>query len=214
MNVFDFDNKLRKKHGEHIIGVDECGRGAVAGPLCAGAVMFAPDTRIVAVKDSKQLDEKSREELYELITEQAIAWHVAFISAEDVDKMGITKANCAAMEEAIREVERKSGIKANLYVVDQSPLKIANMLMMPKADSLSASVAAGSIIAKVAHDRHMAELAKQYPNYNLEVNKGYGNPDHIELIKKHGKAEGLHRMSFKIKALSPYKQVRIEDLFN
>ena len=209
MNVFDFDNSLRAKYGTNIIGVDECGRGSLAGPLCAGAVIFHPDTKINGIKDSKQLSPKDRLDLYDEITEQAIAWYVALIQPEEIDRIGINPANIKAMEVAANKTTEDSKLKINLYAVDQSPLKIKNMLMMPKFDSLSASVAAASIIAKVTHDKYMDELSITYPNYNLSDNKGYGNPEHIALIKKYGKIEGLHRMSFKIKALSNYTQVSL-----
>jgi len=212
MNVFDFDNSLRAKYGPNIIGVDECARGSLAGPICAGAVIFHADTNIKGIKDSKQLSPKNRLDLYEEITKQAIAWHVAFIQAEEIDRIGINPSNTKAMEIAIKETVCASKLKIDLYVIDQSPLKMKNMLMMPRMDSLSASVAAASILAKVTHDKYMDELSITYPNYNLSDNKGYGNPEHIALIKKYGKIQGLHRMSFKIKALSNYTQVSLNDL--
>lgn len=207
-----FDEGLREKYGPVIMGVDEVGRGCWFGPLVAGAVVLPADVKLVGLNDSKQLTEEQREDLYEQIKEKAVCWSVAFIEAEEIDKRGLTWANVTAMVRAAKQAEGLNSTIVNLYVIDQSPCKKLNPhVMMSKADSTSLCVAAASVMAKVTRDRHIKEIAKQYPQYGLEDNKGYINPAHIEAVNKYGLVKGLHRFSYKVTGFNKPVQASMMD---
>ena len=178
---------------EYICGVDEVGRGPLAGPVVAGAVILPKDCDILYLNDSKQLSEKKREELYEIIMEKALSAAVGFGSPELIDDINILQADYVAMREAIS----KLSVKPSLLLNDAVTIPEIDIKQIPiiKGDAKSASIAAASIIAKVTRDRMMVEFADIYPEYGFESNKGYGSKGHIEALKKYGPTP-IHRRSF------------------
>ena len=187
---------------QYIIGVDEAGRGPLAGPVVAGACCFLKCSSIDGIMDSKQTTEKSREELYEILTSnQDIIWDVSIVSHEEIDEINILQASLKAMKQATEGLLSKiSKISPNTCIALIDGNKIP--LDMPvysqfviKGDSLCYSIAAASIIAKVTRDRIMVELDKKYPLYNLAQHKGYPTFEHRTLLLKHGASE-IHRKTF------------------
>ena len=176
-----------------LAGVDEAGRGPLAGPVVAAAVVFPRETEIPKVKDSKKLSEKIRERLFDEIIKNAIAYGIGIVYQNEIDEINILQATLKAMHNAVNSLK----IKPSLVLVDgnkkfECESKIETIV---KGDSKSFSVAAASIIAKVTRDRIMQILALDYPEYNWHKNKGYGTSEHIEAIKKFGATE-IHRRSF------------------
>ena len=194
-----FDDELRLKYGRYIAGIDECGRGSLAGPLVAACVVLDSTQVLEGVNDSKKLTEKKREELYHKIISSCVSYGIVEISAEDIDKNGIQQANLQAMINSAFMATHYIDELPHLYVIDQGPKNDLNpQLMIPKADSTSLSVAAASIIAKVHHDRVLAKLHEDYPEYDLISNKGYITAKHKEAIVKFG-LQHFHRKSYQIK---------------
>lgn len=181
------------KEFTYICGVDEAGRGPLAGPVVAGAVILPKDCRILYMNDSKQLTEKKREELYDVIMERAIAWGVGYASPQRIDEINILQATYEAMREAIGALSNKPDILLN----DAVTIPGIGIPQVPiiKGDAKSISIAAASIIAKVTRDRLMLEYDKLFPEYDFAGNKGYGSGGHIEALKKHGPTS-IHRKSF------------------
>lgn len=181
------------KEYAYICGIDEVGRGPLAGPVVAGAVILPRDCRILYINDSKQLSEKKREELYEAITEQAIAYAVGFASPQRIDEINILQATYEAMREAVGKLEPQPDILLN----DAVTIPGIHLPQVPiiKGDAKSISIGAASIIAKVTRDRLMMEYDKVYPQYGFAGNKGYGSAAHIEALKKFGPTP-IHRKSF------------------
>lgn len=177
----------------YICGIDEAGRGPLAGPVVAGAVILPRDCRILYINDSKQLTEKKREELYEVIREQAVAWAVGYASPARIDEINILQATYEAMREAVGKLDPAPEILLN-DAVEIPGLQIRQIPII-KGDAKSISIAAASILAKVTRDRLMREYDKQFPQYGFEGNKGYGSAAHIEALKKYGPAP-IHRRSF------------------
>ena len=183
-----FDDELRLKYGRYIAGIDECGRGSLAGPLVAACV-----------NDSKKLSQKKREELYDKIITSCISYGLTEISAEEIDEKGIQEANLNAMISSASKAIKYIDELPHLYIIDQGPKNnLHPQLMIPKADSTSLAVAAASIIAKVHHDRVLAKLHEDYPEYDLISNKGYITAKHKEAIVKFG-LQHFHRKSYQIK---------------
>ena len=181
------------KEYAYICGVDEVGRGPLAGPVVAGAVILPKDCRILYINDSKQLSEKKREELYEIIKEQAVAWAVGYASPERIDEINILQATYEAMREAIGALSPKPELLLNDAVT--IPQITIPQVPIIKGDAKSISIGAASIMAKVTRDRMMVEYDKVYPEYDFAGNKGYGSTGHIEALKKYG-ATPIHRKSF------------------
>ena len=176
-----------------IAGVDEVGRGPLAGPVCAAAVIFPFDTVIEGINDSKKLSEKKREMLYKIIDEKSLAWATAYVEPEIIDQINIRQATHLAMEAAVDALK----IKADFILVDGNdgiPFKTPSEYII-KGDCKSQSVAAASIMAKVTRDRYMKEMANTYPDYGFEKNKGYGTQAHMEGIRRIGLCP-LHRRTF------------------
>ncbi len=177
----------------YICGIDEAGRGPLAGPVVAGAVILPKNCDILYINDSKQLSEKKREELYTVITQQAVAWAVGYASPERIDEINILQATYEAMREAVGKLSPAPDILLNDAVripgVDISQVPIV------KGDAKSISIGAASIIAKVTRDRMMAEYDGIFPEYGFAGNKGYGSSAHIEALKKYGPSP-IHRRSF------------------
>lgn len=180
---------------EYICGIDEVGRGPLAGPVCAGAVILPKDETILYLNDSKKLTAKKREELYDIILERAVAVQTAFISHEIIDKINILQATYEAMRTAVKKLSPTPDILLNDAVT--IPEMDCNIVQVPiiHGDAKSVSIAAASIVAKVERDRLMQEYDALYPEYGFASNKGYGSKEHIEAIKKHG-ACPIHRLSF------------------
>lgn len=197
-----YDDQLREQYGEIVVGCDEVGRGAVAGPMCSAAVILPVGVELQGLNDSKKLEEKKREELYEVIMRSALAVSVAWSSVEEIDSKGITYANQHTMEQACAEVQGMMPCRVSVYVVDQAPrFPFSPCIMIPKADGTSQAVAAASIVAKVTRDRFMTALAEEHPGYGLATNKGYLNNGHMEGLLKNGRVVNLHRISFHIKGI-------------
>ncbi len=175
-------------------GVDEAGRGPLAGNVYAAAVILERGAVVEGLNDSKKLSEKKRELLFDVIKEKALSWAVGTASVSEIEETDILSANFLAMRRAID----KLSVKPELILVDGN-IKIRGMEerceAVVKGDSLSMAIAAASVLAKVSRDRYMLEMAKRYPEYEFEKHKGYGTARHIELIKKYGPCE-IHRRSF------------------
>lgn len=179
----------------YICGIDEVGRGPLAGPVCAGAVILPKDVDILYLNDSKKLSAKKRDELYDIILEQAVAVSTAFETHEVIDEINILQATYKAMRTAIQNLSVKPDILLNdaVTIPDIDP----GIIQVPiiKGDARSVSIAAASIVAKVQRDRLMEEYDALYPEYGFASNKGYGSKDHIAAIKKYGPCP-IHRLSF------------------
>ncbi len=176
-----------------ICGIDEAGRGPLAGPVAAGAVILPGDCDILYLNDSKQLTEKKREELYDVIMEKALAAATGFVSPRRIDEINILQATCEAMRMAIDALK----VKPDLLLNDAVTIPGVSIKQVPiiRGDAQSVSIAAASIIAKVERDRRMKEYDRLYPEYGFASNKGYGTRTHIEAIRKFGPSP-IHRRSF------------------
>ncbi len=177
----------------HICGIDEAGRGPLAGPVVAGAVILPKDKEILYLNDSKQLSARKREELYAVIMEQAVAASVGIVSPETIDDINILQATYQAMRIAIDNLSVKPDMLMNDAVI--IPEVHTKQIAIVKGDAKSVSIAAASIIAKVTRDRMMVEYDKIYPQYHFSSNKGYGSQEHIEALKEFGPCP-IHRKSF------------------
>lgn len=177
----------------HICGIDEVGRGPLAGPVVAAAVILPPDCGILYINDSKKLSEKKREELYPLIMEQALAVGIGQASPERIDEINILQATYEAMREAIH----KLSIRPDILLNDAVEIPEVDIVQVPiiKGDAKSISIAAASIVAKVTRDRMMIEYDATMPEYGFASNKGYGTAAHIAALKANGPTE-IHRKSF------------------
>ena len=177
----------------HICGIDEVGRCPLAGPVVAGAVILPKDRYILYINDSKQLSEKKREELYDIIMEKAVAVSVGYASVERIDEINILQATYEAMRDAISKLPVSPDILLNDAVT--IPQVTIPQIPIIKGDAKSISIGAASIIAKVTRDRLMVEYDSVFPEYGFASNKGYGSAAHIEAIKKNGPCP-IHRRSF------------------
>lgn len=176
-----------------ICGVDEAGRGPLAGPVCAAAVILPPHTEIPGLNDSKKLSDKRRRELFPVIQEKAIAYGIAFATEREIDELNILQATFLAMRRAIDQLEGK----ADFALIDGNRETDFGLPVMTvvKGDSRSANIAAASILAKVTRDAYMEKLAREYPEYGFEVHKGYGTKRHYEALREYGTSP-VHRKSF------------------
>ncbi len=174
-------------------GIDEAGRGPLAGPVVAGAVILPENCRILYLNDSKKLTEKRREELYEEITEKAVAWGVGMVSPARIDEINILQATYEAMREAVGKLQVEPQILLNDAV--RIPQVSIPQVPIIKGDAKSLSIAAASVVAKVTRDRLMREYDKVMPEYGFASHKGYGSAAHIEALKKYGPSP-IHRRSF------------------
>ena len=192
-----YETVLYEKGAIFVAGVDEVGRGPLAGPVVAASVILPPDFDILGIDDSKKLSEKRRNELDVLIRESAIAYGIGMCNEQVIDEINILEATKLAMKEAIREAEKMLGSSVDHILLDAVSLRDLDrpQTSIIKGDCLSVSIAAASIIAKVARDTMMAEYSEIYPHYCFEQNKGYGTQAHYEGIKAHGLCR-IHRRSF------------------
>lgn len=177
----------------YICGIDEVGRGPLAGPVVAGAVILPKDCDILYLNDSKQLSEKKREELYGVIMEKAVSTGLGFVSPERIDQINILQATYEAMREAITKLSPQPDLLLNDAVT--IPKVAIRQVPIIKGDAKSISIAAASIIAKVTRDRLMVQYDSVFPEYGFASNKGYGAAAHIEALRKHGPTP-IHRRSF------------------
>jgi ribonuclease HII len=191
--MLEYENELYEKGYSLIAGVDEAGRGPLCGPVVAAAVILKKDSHIAGVNDSKKLSEKKREELYEKITNEALAYAVGIVDEKTIDKINILEATRLAMKQAVEGLK----ILPEYVLVDAEKKVPISIPFSPiiKGDAKSESIAAASIIAKVTRDRLMQTEALKYPEYNFNKNKGYGTRDHILAIKEHGLCP-IHRVTF------------------
>lgn len=197
-NWLYYEENAIKKGFTSICGVDEAGRGPLAGPVCAAAVILKPGQIIDGVNDSKKLSEKKREQLYDVIKNEALAYSIAFSSVEEIEEMNILNATMLAMKRAVEGL----GVKADYALIDGNrlpPLDISCEYVV-KGDAKSMSIASASILAKVSRDRLCREYAEKYPQYGFEKHKGYGTKLHTQAIREYGPCE-IHRMSFLTKIL-------------
>ncbi|MCR5636180.1 MAG: ribonuclease HII [Clostridiales bacterium] len=195
--------KLLNEQGYSLIcGIDEAGRGPLAGPVCAAAVILPNGLIIPGVNDSKKLSEKKREQLFDVIIDSAVAYTIAFATVEEIEEMNILNATMLAMKRACEGLDPK----ADFAIIDgnKTPKLDCPAYSIVKGDSLSQSIAAASILAKVSRDRLITKAAEQYPQYFFEKHKGYGTALHTEMIKKYGPCP-IHRMSFLKKILKENK---------
>ena len=193
MDWLEFENKVIASGYSAVCGVDEAGRGPLAGPVCAAAVILPQNTVIDGVNDSKKLSEKKREQLFDVITEKALAYCVAWASVEEIEEINILNAAMLAMKRAVEGLS----IKADFALIDgnKTPDLDIPAYSIVKGDARSMSIAAASILAKVSRDRLMYEYDTKYPQYNFAKHKGYGTTIHREMILKYGPCE-IHRPSF------------------
>lgn len=194
MPDYSYEQAAEDSGFKYICGVDEAGRGPLAGPVCAAAVILPKGLEIESLNDSKKLSEKKREQLFDVITEKALSYCVAYGTLEEIESVNILKATFLAMNRAIEGLE----IKPDFALIDGNRLpdnmKI-NGAAIVKGDAKSMSIAAASILAKVSRDRLLLDYDKKYPIYQFAKHKGYGTKLHTDLIKEHGPCE-IHRMSF------------------
>ena len=193
INLWEIENSLYAEGYKMICGVDEAGRGPLAGPVCAAAAILPKGLELPGLNDSKKLTDKKRRELFPIIKEQAIAYGIGLASHEEIDEINILQATYLAMERAIAQLEGK----ADFALIDGNRAKDFGLPVrtVVKGDSLSASIAAASILAKVTRDDIMMEMAEKYPEYGFDVHKGYGTKAHYEALRAHGHSP-IHRMTF------------------
>lgn len=192
-NMWQIEEKYYSQGIRMICGVDEAGRGPLAGPVCAAAVILPPNVEIPGLDDSKKLSDKRRRELFPLIQEKAIAYGIAFADHIEIDEINILQATYLAMERAMKQLK----ITPELALIDGNRAKDFGVPVetVVHGDSLSASIAAASVLAKVTRDDYMLEMAEKYPQYGFEIHKGYGTKAHYAALTRYGHSP-IHRMTF------------------
>ena len=193
INMWEIENGLQAQGITAICGVDEAGRGPLAGPVCAAAVILPENLEIPGLNDSKKLTDKKRRELFPIIKEQAIAYGIGLASHEEIDEINILQATFLAMKRALAQLEGK----ADFALIDgnrETDFGIPVQTVV-KGDSRSANIAAASVLAKVTRDDIMEAMAEEYPQYGFEIHKGYGTKAHYAALTAHGPSP-IHRMSF------------------
>ena len=203
MPDFEIEKAALSRGYNFICGVDEAGRGPLAGPVCAAAVILPTDLEIDGLNDSKKISEKKREMLYDVICEKALAYCISFGTLEEIEELNILEATFLAMNRSIDGLN----IKPDYALIDGN--RVPKNIKVPcetvvKGDAKSASIAAASILAKVTRDRLLLEYDSEYPEYNFKKHKGYGTKEHTDLILKYGPCP-IHRMSFLKKLLGDSK---------
>lgn len=192
-NMWEIEQEYFSKGVRLICGVDEAGRGPLAGPVCAAAVILPANIDIPGLDDSKKLSDKRRRALFPIIKEQAVAYSIAFADHSEIDSINILQATLLAMERAIHGLP----VKPEVALIDGNREKDFGLPVQTviQGDSRSASIAAASILAKVTRDDYMLEMAAKYPQYGFDVHKGYGTKIHYAALAEHGPCP-IHRMSF------------------
>lgn len=193
INMWEIENSYFENGINLICGVDEAGRGPLAGPVCAAAVILPKNCEIPGLNDSKKLTDKCRRELVPVIKSLAISYGIAFASEQEIDDINILQATFLAMERAIAQLS----VKPELALIDGNREKDFGIPVrtVVHGDSLSASVAAASVLAKVTRDDLMMEMAEKYPRYGFEIHKGYGTKAHYAALTEYGPSK-IHRMTF------------------
>ena len=193
VNMWEIEDGYFAEGVKVICGVDEAGRGPLAGPVCAAAVILPEHLEIPGLTDSKKLTDKKRRELYPVIKEQAIAYGIGFATEQEIDEINILQATFLAMQRALDQLS----VKPELALIDGNREKDFGIPVktVVKGDSLSANIAAASVLAKVTRDDLMVEMAEKYPQYGFEIHKGYGTKVHYAALTEHGPCPA-HRMSF------------------
>ena len=194
VNMLEFEKKYYDMGYKYIAGVDEAGRGPLAGPVFAAAVIFDKDTYIEEINDSKKLSEKKRDELYDVIIEKALSYCIVSVDEKEIDRINILASTLKCFNLAVSGLS----VKPDVALIDgnrvgEMPTQCETVV---KGDARSMSIAAASILAKVARDRYITELDKKYPEYNFAKHKGYGTKEHLEAIAKYGPSP-IHRLTFK-----------------
>ncbi len=193
VNMWEIEEGFYAQGVKVICGVDEAGRGPLAGPVCAAAVILPPHLDIPGLTDSKKLTDKKRRELFPLIQEQALAWGIGFATEQEIDGINILQATFLAMQRALDQLS----IRPDLALIDGNREKDFGLPVktVVKGDSLSLNIAAASVLAKVTRDDLMETLGETYPQYGFEIHKGYGTRAHYAALTEHGPCPA-HRMSF------------------
>ena len=193
VNMWEIEDGFYSDEIQVICGVDEAGRGPLAGPVCAAAVILPKHAELPGLTDSKKLTDKKRRELYPLIMEQAIAYGIGFATEQEIDEINVLQATFLAMQRALDQLT----VKPDLALIDGNREKDFGLPVktVVKGDSLSANIAAASILAKVTRDNLMVEMAEKYPQYGFEIHKGYGTKAHYAALREYG-ASPVHRMTF------------------
>lgn len=191
--TYEYENYYKSQGFQAVCGVDEAGRGPLAGPVFAAAVILPDGLENIGLNDSKKLTEKKRNALFDIIKEKAIAWCVASADEKEIDELNILNATFLAMQRAINGLS----VSPDIALIDgnRRPNTGIEEVTIVKGDAKSVSIAAASVLAKVSRDRYMLELDKQYPEYQFAKHKGYPTALHYEMIKKYG-ISPVHRLSF------------------
>ena len=193
MDLWTLEQEIYDEGYSLICGVDEAGRGPLAGPVCAAGVILPRGLEISGLNDSKKLSEKKREELFDLITDKAVSFGIAFAEVEEIEKLNILNATFLAMNRAIEQLSPKP----ELALIDgnrSTGIRFPNRCIV-KGDARCADIAAASVLAKVTRDRYMLKMAEAFPQYHFEQHKGYGTKLHYEALDAYGPSP-IHRMSF------------------
>ena len=193
VNMWAYEEEVFSQGYKLVCGIDEAGRGPLAGPVCAAAVILPEHLQIPGLTDSKKLSDKRRRELMPVIKEKAIAYGIGFASHEEIDEINILQATYLAMERALAQLN----VQPDIALIDGNRAKDFGLPVrtVVKGDSLSMNIAAASILAKVTRDDLMVEMAEKYPQYGFEIHKGYGTKAHYEALRTHG-ATPIHRKTF------------------
>lgn len=193
VNMWEMEDSFYGEEIQVICGVDEAGRGPLAGPVCAAAVILPKHLMLPGLTDSKKLTDKKRRELFPIIQEQAIAYGIGLATEQEIDEINILQATFLAMQRALDQLP----VKPDLALIDGNRAKDFGVPVktIVKGDSLSANIAAASILAKVTRDNLMQEMAETYPQYGFEIHKGYGTKAHYAALREFG-ACPIHRMTF------------------
>ena len=193
LTMWEIEDENYAEGVEVICGVDEAGRGPLAGPVCAAAVILPPHLRIPGLNDSKKLSDKRRRELFPMICDQALAYGIAFATEQEIDEINILHATFLAMERALAQLK----IRPDLVLIDGNRQKDFGLPVktVVKGDSLSANIAAASVLAKVTRDDLMIRQATEFPEYGFEIHKGYGTRAHYAALEQYGPSP-IHRMTF------------------
>ena len=192
-NMWEIEDSFYSRGVNVICGVDEAGRGPLAGPVCAAAVILPEHLQIPGLTDSKKLSDKKRRELFPVIREQALAWGIGFASESEIDEINILQATFLAMKRALEQLD----LRPEMALIDGNRETDFGLPVhtVVKGDSLSANIAAASILAKVSRDDYMLDMARQYPQYGFEIHKGYGTRAHYDALREFGPCP-IHRRTF------------------
>lgn len=202
MTLFEYDSEIRQQGCGVLCGIDEAGRGPLAGPVVAGAVILPDGVEIIGLNDSKKLSEKKRDNLYDVILEKALYYGIGYASHEEIDEINILNATYLAMRRAVENLLAQGAVGIDLLLVDgnRDPKIGYPTRTVVKGDGTSASIAAASILAKVTRDREMLQLDQEYPAYGFAKHKGYPTKAHYQAIEENGICP-IHRKTFLKKVL-------------